>query len=172
MRHSPEKVPARRAAVYGLLLALSLVLSYLERLIPLDLGVPGVKPGLANIVTMLMLYTAGTRAAFSVSVLRIVLAGLSFGNPFAMFYSFCGFLLSFCSMVLLKRTNRFGTIGVSAVGGVMHNVGQLLCAAYLVKTPYVFTYFGVLFPAGVIAGIFIGILGGMLTKRLKGVILL
>ena len=151
--------------------ALALVLSYIEAMIPVNLGVPGAKLGLPNIVTMLALYTVGMRAAFSLGVLRIILVGLSFGNPFAAFYSFCGFLLSFAVMCLMKRSGAFGILGVSTVGGVMHNVGQLFCAAYIVKTVYVFSYLFVLLPAGIAAGILIGILGGMLTKRLKGVIL-
>ncbi|MDO4265369.1 MAG: Gx transporter family protein [Eubacteriales bacterium] len=162
---------SRKIAVYGLMTALAMVLSYVEAMVPVSLGVPGAKLGLPNMVTMVALYTVGARAAFSLSLLRIVLVGLSFGNPFAAFYSFCGFLLSFAVMVLMKRSRAFGILGVSAAGGVMHNVGQLICAAVLVKTGYVFTYLSVLLPAGVIAGVLIGILGGILTKRLKGFIL-
>lgn len=162
---------AGRIALYGLLTALALVLSYAENLIPFTIGVPGAKLGLPNLVTVFALYTAGARAAFGLTILRIALVGLTFGNPFAMLYSMCGFAVSFLSMLLLKRSGAFGVIGVSAAGGVMHNAGQLLCAVWLVKTPYVLTYFPVLLPAGVAAGLVIGVLGGVLTKRLKGVIL-
>lgn len=162
-----ERVSVRRIAVYGLLLALSLVLSYVEGLIPVNLGAPGAKLGLPNIVTMLALYCAGGVPAFLLGLLRIVLVGLSFGNPFAMFYSFCGFLLSFLGMLFLKRTGSLGIVAVSAAGGVLHNLGQLFCAAWLLKTRYIFTYLILLFPLGVLSGLFIGLLGGMLTKRLR-----
>ena len=162
-----ERVPAGRIAAYGLLLALSLVLSYVEMLIPFTFGIPGAKLGLANLTTMTALYALGGRQALWIGLLRILLWGFTFGSPFTMLYSVCGFGLSLAGMVLLKKTGAFGITGVSAAGGVLHNLGQLICAAVLVKSPYVFTYFPALFVAGTAAGILIGLLGGQLVKRLQ-----
>lgn len=162
-----ERNTAKHIAVCGVLTALAMVLSYAESLIPVTIGVPGAKLGLPNVVTMFALYTVGAPSAFGLTLLRILLVGFTFGSPFTIFYSLCGSLVSFASMLLLKRTGAFGIIGVSALGGVMHNAGQLLCAAFLVKTAYVFAYFPVLLPAGIGAGLVIGILGGELTKRLS-----
>ena len=157
---------AEWVAVCGVLTALAMVLSYVESLIPVTIGIPGAKLGLPNIVTMYALYTLGAPAAFGLTLLRILLVGFTFGSPFTILYSLCGSFVSFASMLLLKRTGAFGIIGISAFGGVMHNAGQLLCAAFLVRSPYVFTYFPVLLPVGTGAGLLIGVLGGELTKRL------
>lgn len=159
--HSPARV-----AVYGLLLALAMVLSYVETLIPISLGVPGVKLGLANLVTMVGLYTLGISGTIAVNLLRIVLTGFTFGNMFSMLYSLAGAALSLIFMVLVKRTGWFGSVGVSIVGGVGHNIGQLAVAAFAVQTLGVFSYLPVLLAAGTVAGALIGLLGGMIVQRI------
>lgn len=166
-----SKIPAKSIAAYGLLAALSLVFSYAETLIPVNIGVPGAKLGLANAVTLSVMYAAGLRPAFFIGVLRIVLAGFLFGSPFTILYSVSGFLLSILSAALAKRSGVFGITGISVIGGVMHNVGQLGCAAALLRSPYVFTYFPALLFAGVLAGTAVGILSGLLTKRVSGYIM-
>lgn len=158
---SPAKV-----AVCGLLLALAMVLSYVETLIPISLGVPGVKLGLANLVTMVGLYTLGISGTIAVNLLRIVLTGFTFGNMFSMLYSLAGAALSLIFMVLVKRTGWFGSVGVSIVGGVGHNIGQLAVAAFAVQTLGVFSYLPVLLAAGTVAGALIGLLGGMIVQRI------
>lgn len=158
---------AERVSVCGFMTALSMVLAYIEAMLPVNLGFPGAKLGLPNLVTVLALWTLGARPAFLLSVLRIVLTGLSFGNPFAMWYSFCGFILSFAVMLLLKKTDCFGVAAISAAGGAAHNIGQLLCALFLVKTPYILSLLPFLLPAGVLAGVLVGVLSGLLTKRLR-----
>ena len=160
----------KKTALYGLFLALALVASYIERLIPLNPGIPGVKLGLANIVTMVLLYTVGFQAAALISALRILLSGLLFGSGFAMVYSAAGALLSMIVMVLLKKTERFGTVGVSVAGGVFHNVGQILVAIAVLETRSLVFYLPVLVISGLAAGIIIGILSGILTKRLTPVL--
>ncbi|HIU87633.1 MAG TPA: Gx transporter family protein [Candidatus Avilachnospira avistercoris] len=159
-----RKVPEKSIAFYGVTLSLALVLSYVESLLPMSLGVPGAKLGLANLMTVFLLYTAGARAAFSISAARIMLSGFMFGNMFAILYSSMGFLFSFLSMLLLKRSGRFGTVGVSMAGGVMHNVGQLICAAFIAGG-YVLMYLPALLLAGIIAGLLIGALGAYMIKR-------
>jgi putative ABC transport system ATP-binding protein len=118
----------KKTAYLGVYLALALICSYVESLIPFYFGIPGVKLGLTNIVVVLMLYCVGTKEALAVSALRIVLAGFLFGNMFSILYSLAGGLLSFFVMYLLKRMKWFGVLPVSVSGGIFHNVGQLIVA--------------------------------------------
>lgn len=157
---------AKRTAFYGMFLALALVAGYIERLIPINLGIPGVKLGLANIVTMVLLYTVGFQAAVLITAARIVLSGLLFGSGFAMVYSAAGAALSMIVMVILKKTGRFGSVGVSVAGGVFHNVGQILVAIIVLETKSLAYYLPVLILSGLAAGVVIGILSGILTRRL------
>lgn len=153
-----------RLVLLAFFTALGLALSYLESLVPIPLGVPGAKPGLPNIVTVTLLYTLGPADAVLVSLARIILSGFMFGNLFAILYSMAGFVLSFLSMAALKKTGRFGMTGVSAVGGVMHNVGQLLTAVLLTDGS-VLAYLPVLVAAGTLAGIVVGVASGLISRR-------
>ena len=159
----------KKVANYGVLVTLALVASYVETLIPISLGVPGAKIGLANLITIVALFLMGWKDAFAISIIRIVLAGFLFGNLFAIFYSLAGALLSLLIMMLLKKL-EFGTVAVSCAGGVAHNIGQTSFAALLVENSRLFYYLPILLIAGVLAGIVIGIIGGELIKRLKGVL--
>lgn len=161
------KSKARQVALCGLLVALAFILSYVEALVPINLGIPGVKLGLANLVVLIALYTLDLRWAFTISVVRIVLAGLTFGGLFSMLYSLAGGLLSFVVMALLSRKNLLGTVGVSICGGVAHNIGQLLMAMLVLETQSVWYYFPVLLISGSVAGVLIGLLGGWMTGRVR-----
>ena len=155
-----------KLSYYGMCLAIALILSYVEAMIPINLGVPGAKLGLPNIVTVLLIYTAGGTAACTIGLLRIVLNGFLFGNLFAIAYSAAGFALSFAAMLMLKKTDKFGITGVSAVGGVMHNVGQIIVAALLTNGS-VFAYLPVLIVIGAVSGVVIGVVGGLITHRIQ-----
>ena len=161
------KSKARQVALCGLLVALAFILSYVEALVPINLGIPGVKLGLANLVVLIALYTLDLRWAFTISVVRIVLAGLTFGGLFSMLYRLAGGLLSFVVMALLSRKNLLGTVGVSICGGVAHNIGQLLMAMLVLETGSVWYYFPVLLISGSVAGVLIGLLGGWMTGRVR-----
>ncbi len=150
----------------ALCLSLALVLSYVESVLPVSVGIPGAKIGLPNLVTVLLLYTAGPVPAFAVGLLRIILSGFLFGNLFAIIYSAAGFLLSFSVMNLLKITGKFGMTGVSVAGGVSHNVGQILVAVFLTNAA-VLSYLPALLIAGTAAGVVIGLLSGILVKRVR-----
>ena len=158
---------ARRVALYGMLTALAFILSYVESLVPVTLGIPGVKLGLANLVVVIALYTLDLKGAFVISVVRIVLSGLTFGGLFSMLYSLAGGLLSFAVMAILSRKKLFGTVGVSVCGGVAHNIGQLLVAMAVLGTESVWYYFPVLLISGSVAGVLIGLLGGWMTGRIQ-----
>lgn len=147
---------AGQMAFSGLMLALTLVLSYVESLLPLTIGIPGVKLGLANLAVLLTLYASGWRMALGIDVLRVVLSGFLFGNFAAILYSMAGALVSFGAMVLLKRF-RFSMSTVSIAGGVFHNLGQLVVAVCVVENIHLFYYLPWLIVAGVITGALIGI---------------
>ena len=165
-RKSGRDEKTQKLVFLALCTAFGLICSYVELLIPLELGVPGAKPGLPNIVTVTLLYSMGTKAAFFVTAARIFLGGFMFGNLFSIIYSFSGFLLSFLTMLLLKKTGRFGMTGVSIAGGVMHNLGQLIAAA-LLTDGYVFAWMPPLIAAGTAAGTLIGILSSLIAKRMS-----
>jgi heptaprenyl diphosphate synthase len=151
-----------------MLIALAFIFSYIEALFPMPVPVPGIKLGLANLVNVTGLYTVGVAGTIAVGLVRIVLVGFTFGNTFSMIYGLAGGALSLMVMTLMKKSGWFGTIGVSVAGGIFHNVGQLLIAAFVTRTMGVFSYFPVLAVAGVITGAVIGILGGLITERISG----
>lgn len=161
---------AKKTAFYGMFLALALVAGYVEQLIPINLGIPGVKLGLANIVTMLLLYIVGWQAAILITALRILLSGFLFGSGFAMVYSAAGAVLSMLVMAFLKRTGKFSSVGVSVAGGVFHNVGQIVVAIFVLETKALVWYLPVLILSGLGAGVLIGILSGILIRRLSPVL--
>ena len=157
----------RKIAYLGVFLALALILSYVESLIPFYFGIPGVKLGLTNLIVVVMLYCTGTKEAFGVSVARILLAGFLFGNLFSILYSLAGGVLSFIVMCLLKKTGRFHVISVSVTGGISHNLGQLIGAAFVVETYDIFYYMPFLLIAGVATGFVIGMLAQEFILRFE-----
>lgn len=158
--------PARKVAAYGILIALAFVLSLVESMIPLPLPVPA-KVGLANLVTMVGLFTVGARGTVCISLSRILLAGFTFGSMYSLLYSLAGWLASMSVMVALKRLDALGQIGISVAGGIAHNLGQLAVAGWLVKSLGVLAYLPMLLAAGVAAGMVIGMLGGILSSRIR-----
>ena len=148
---------------------MALILSYVELLIPINFGIPGMKLGLANLLVVILLYKGCPRDALLLSVIRILLSGLIFGNMFSIFYSLGGGLLSLAVMVFLKKTGQFTVAGISIGGGASHNVGQLLVAMFVVQTYQVGYYLPVLLIAGVITGAVIGILSAEVLKRTQSI---
>lgn len=161
----------RRTAELGLMLALALILSYVESLIPFSFGIPGIKLGLPNLIVLLLLYekpnTVGEREALLVNVLRIVLSGFLFSNLYAILYALAGAAFSFSAMLLGRRSKRLSMIGVSVLGGVFHNVGQLLVAMAVVETLAVAYYVPFLIVAGTVTGAVLGIAGTTLMPYLR-----
>lgn len=157
----------RKTALYGLLVALAFVFSYLECLVPLPVGIPGIKLGLANGVVLVTLSLLGPGSAAVVSAVRILLAGLTFGSPAAMLYSFAGGVVSFLVMWLCHRSGRFSLVGISLAGGVGHNVAQLVVAALVTGTRQVLWYGPVLLVAGLATGFVVGMLSRLLLPPLQ-----
>ena len=150
----------------ALMAALALIFSYIEVLIPFNFGIPGIKLGIANLVVIVTLYNLGARYAFLINMIRVFVAGLLFTGLFGCLYSLAGALLSFLVMILIKRTGIFSITGVSICGGVFHNLGQILVAAFLISSLKIFAYFPVLIISGVISGTVIGILSYLILQRL------
>ena len=161
---------AKKTALLGMLVALAFVLSYIETLIPVNLGIPGAKLGLANLVVMVALYTLGTKEAFGLSMVRILLTGLTFSSMAAMLYSFAGGLLSFEVMALMKKTKKLSVTGVSVLGGIAHNAGQIFVAMWMLDTATLIYYLPVLAITGVASGTVIGLLAVMVIRRISGAI--
>lgn len=156
----------------ALMAALALIFSYIEVLIPFNPGIPGIKLGIANLVIIIALYYLGSQYALTINLVRIFIAGLLFNGLFGALYSLAGALLSLAVMILLKKTGWFSVTGVSMAGGVAHNLGQLLIAAFLVSNIKVFVYFPVLIFSGIICGTTIGILSYLMLKKLPSKLVL
>ncbi|NLY81834.1 MAG: Gx transporter family protein [Clostridiales bacterium] len=150
--------PAKKVSQVALLATLALIFSYVEMLIPYSVGIPGIKLGIANIVVLIALYTYDFKTAFSVNIIRILMAGLLFNGFFGAIYALSGGILSLLVMYLLKKTDKFSIVGVSMCGAVFHNLGQLTVAAMIVQSPKLFLYFPVLLFSGIITGILMGII--------------
>ena len=165
-----NKTTSNRVALYGLLIALAFVLSYIETLFPVYLGAPGVKLGLANLVTVIALYGLGVKEAFAINLVRVILAGFTFGNMASILFGLAGAFLSLLLMALCKYFRLFDMVGISILGGVAHNIGQFLIAAFVTKTFGVFSYLPVLLIAGTVAGALIGLLGGLILKRISRIL--
>ena len=156
----------KKVAFLGMCIALSMILSFVESQIPPLVAVPGVKVGLPNIVMVFMLYKVGAKDTAIVSILRVILVGILFGTPLSMIYSLVGAALSLIGMIILKKTNLFAPVTVSVVGGILHNVGQIATACFVMDTAEIAYYLPVLFISGTIAGILIGLTAAMILKRL------
>lgn len=156
-----------KVAYMGLFLALALVCSYVESLIPFYFGVPGVKLGLTNIVIVMVLYCIGAKEAFCISVMRVLLAGFLFGNAFSILYSLAGGVLSFLVMFLLKTATKLHVVSVSVAGGISHNLGQLAVASLIVSNYRILYYGTILILAGIVTGFVIGILAQEIILRLN-----
>ena len=160
---------SKRVAKCGLLIALAMVFSYVEVLIPFNFGIPGIKLGLANLIVVVGFYSMKTTDVIAVSLVRIFLSGLLFGNLMSILYSLSGGILSIIVMLLLKRLHKFSIVGVSIAGGVFHNIGQIIVAMLILENFAVAVYLPPLLIAGTITGMLIGILAMRMIPVLKKV---
>lgn len=155
----------KRLVLLAMLTAVAMILSYVESLLP-SVGIPGVKMGLANIAVTFALFRFGWKEAVALSLVRVVLVSLLFGSVGAMLYSLAGAVLSLAVMALLRRTDRFSTVGVSVAGGVAHNAGQILMAMLILQTRQLLGYLPVLAVAGIGGGILTGLAAALLIRRI------
>lgn len=162
-----KKLDTRKLVTLSSLIAVAMILSYIESFIPAFVAVPGVKIGLSNIATVFTLYTLGWPYAICVSVVRVFLSALLFGNFVSLIYSLSGAALALLVMILLKRINLFSSIGISVAGGVCHNAGQIIAACIVMENAAISLYIIPLIISGTLAGVVIGILAGILVERIK-----
>ncbi len=153
----------KKITLLAMCVALAMILSYVESMIPSP-GIPGVKLGLANIVVIFALYKLGRAEAAGISLLRVFLVSLLFGHAASLMYSAAGAVLSLAGMILLKRIDRLSCVAVSVIGGVLHNLGQILMA-WLLMGPNVIYYLPVLILSGTVAGVAIGVVSALMVRR-------
>lgn len=158
---------AKKVAYSSILIALAMIFSYLETLIPIPTGIPGIKIGLANLVVLLGLYYLPISQILLITIIRIILTGFLFGGISNIIYSLTGSIFSFLIMLILYKTKKVSIIGVSMAGGVFHNIGQMFIAFLVTESRAIFYYFPILLIAGLIAGTLVGIIG----KKVKYYIL-
>lgn len=155
----------KRLVLLAMLTAVAMILSYVESLLP-SVGIPGVKMGLANIAVIFALFRFGWKEAAALSLVRVVLASLLFGSVGAMLYSLAGAVLSLAVMALLRRIDRFSTVGISVAGGAAHNAGQILMAMLILQTKQLLGYLPVLAVSGIAGGVLTGLAAALLIRRI------
>lgn len=156
----------RKTAFLGLFSALAIIFGYVETLLPVFTGIPGIKLGLANLAVLFILVRYSIKEAFLVSVIRILVIGFLFGNMFSILYSLAGAGLSLLVMSLLKRSGHFSVFGISMAGGISHNIGQLLVAMAIVENLNLIYYAPALLLSGTATGLLIGFLTGEVNRRI------
>lgn len=163
-----KKDKVKNIAFYGMMIALAFIFSYLESFIPINaiIPIPGVKLGLANVVVVFALYTMKPKDAFIISIIRIVMSGFLFGNSMAIAYSLAGGMLSLLVMVLAKKT-KLSMMGVSMLGGICHNIGQLTMAVILTSTVRIAYYLPVLLITGMLTGLLMGFAAKLVVDRVN-----
>lgn len=161
---------SKKVALWGLMTALAMIFSYIEFLIPVNFGIPGMKLGLANIVVTTALYVMKPYEAFLINLVRILLSGLLFGNGMSVIYSLSGGILSFAVMLLLKKIKGFSVFGVSVAGGVAHNTGQILAAMLVLENVLIAYYLPVLLISGAATGFLIGFLASRIIPQVKKIL--
>jgi len=154
-------------AYLSLLLALSLIFSYVEYLIPIPISVPGIKLGLANCIVLYCIYRIKPSLAFLIGLMRVIIVLFLFGNIYSFLFSLAGFVLSFFAMLLSKRSNIFSIFGVSICGAVFHNVGQVISALLITKVNGIINYLPVLTIAAFFTGALNAVLVSIVLKRIK-----
>lgn len=157
----------KRLVTLSAIIAVAMILSYVESLIPAFVAVPGVKIGLSNIATVFALYALGWPYAICVSVVRVFLSALLFGNFVSLIYSLSGAALALLAMILFKKLDIFSSVGVSVAGGICHNAGQIIAACLVMETAAISLYLIPLVISGTIAGVVIGVIAGNLVERVK-----
>ena len=157
----------KKIATLALTISFAMILSYIESRIPPFVVIPGIKVGLANIAVIFTLYKFGVKEAICVSLLRVLLVSMLFGTPVSMIYSISGAVLSLFVMILLKKLTPLKEVAVSVSGGVMHNVGQIAAASFMLSTNVVIYYLPFLILSGTVAGIAVGIVAAILVKRIN-----
>jgi len=155
----------------SVLVSQAIVLSYFERFIPLNLliNIPGMKLGLANIVTLVSLYMLNFKQSTFIVITRTALTAVLFGSMSAFIYSLSGGILSLFAMGLVKKVakDKVSVMGISIVGAAFHNIGQILVAILVVQNTNLIYYLPFLMITSIVTGVLVGITSGYLISYLK-----
>ena len=155
----------KKITFLGIAVSLAMILSYVEMLLPpIWSAVPSIKMGLPNVITTFVLYKLSWKESATISLVRILLTAILFGNAMTLLYSLAGAFLSLTAMALLKKVNVFSVVGVSITGGVLHNLGQILIAILLLQNKEIGYYMAILIITGTVAGALIGIFSVAMLK--------
>lgn len=162
-----ELSSSQKIAYIAVLTAVAAVTGYMEQLIPVNyFGIPGVKLGLANIVSLIALYIFDSKQAFIIMFTRVILIGAMFGNMYAVLFGLAGGTLSILVMTAIKKTGLFGIAGISSAGGVSHNIGQLIVAFFTLDSLNLIYYVPLLAVSGTVCGLVTGITAGVVCDRI------
>ncbi len=156
-----------KVAHLGVLVALALILSYVETWIPINFGIPGIKLGLSNLVVIISIYKYGFKKSFFLGITKVLLSNILFGNLSSMVFGLTGMLCSVFLMCILKKTRKFSVIGISMAGAIAHNLGQIIVAMFIVQSFAIIFYLPVLLLSGMITGVLIGIVANEIIKRIR-----
>lgn len=156
----------KKVTLLSLLCAIAILCSYIEMFIPSPIGLAGVKLGLANSVIVFSIYFLSFKEAYLISIVRVLITSVLFSGLFSFGFSFVGTTFSIIAMYLVNKTNIFSIVGISVVGAIAHNIGQLTVAYFLLENFMIAYYFAILLLSGIITGICIGVLAQILLKRL------
>lgn len=156
----------KRVAIIGMLSCMAIIVSYIEFLFPINIGIPGIKLGLANIVIIIALYNYKLYWSFLINIIRIFIIGMLFGNLFSIIFSLTGGIISMLIMYFAKKIKSLTIVGVSILGGVFHNISQLVIAGLIMNLPEIIYYIPVLVISGAITGTIIGVLGNIINGRI------
>jgi len=162
----------RKLSLLSLFLAQALALSFIERALPLPMAIPGIKLGLANIITLLTIILFGFKEAVLIVVGRTFLGALFGGGFSVFFFSLAGGLLSTIIMSLMYRRFKkyFSIPAVSITGAISHNIGQIVVASFVIENVNLFYYLPILIISGVITGLFIGLVVQFTLKPLNSIL--
>ena len=157
----------KKLATLSVIIALAMVLSFLESRIPAFVAIPGIKVGLANIAVIFTVYKLGAREGVLISIIRVLLVSILFGSTVSLWYSLAGAILSLIVTILLKKYTKLAVVTVSVAGGVSHNIAQIGVACLLLETNIIVYYLPFLLLSGTVAGIAVGVASALLIKRVK-----
>ena len=162
-----KKIDVKKLTILSMFATFSIILSYVEVLIPFNIGVYGFKIGLANIATVVIIYLYGCKEAFAITFVRILIISMLFGTAFSFAFSLAGGVVSVAIMCLIKKYLKTHIIFTSAIGGITHNLAQILVASWIVSSKGILSLIPLLVILGLVTGIVVGIVGFIIYGRVK-----
>lgn len=169
MKNLKQLNKSESVAYIGLFSAFAIIISYIEALIPINIGIPGIKLGLPNIVIVLAIYLIDNKAGIIINIIRVLVVGILFGNAFSIIFSMAGALVSYVVMIFIKKIKNMSMLRVSVCGGVTHNVAQLIMAAFVADTYNISYYMPFMIIGGLITGVIIGIIAMLIYNRCRNI---